>query len=69
MNTESPPLVAPNEEMAPEAMINEGGAITQPRISEEISAELAARVGKPHLKQMCAAFGVGLLVGWILAHD
>jgi len=65
MNIDSPPLVAPTEELAPEAMINEGGAIGQP----QIPAELVATVEKPHLKRMCMAFGVGLLVGWILSSD
>lgn len=66
MHFEAPPLVAPTEELAPEAMINEGGAITQPRISAECAARLSE---KTHLKRMFAAFGVGLLVGWALARD
>ena len=65
MNTDSPPLVAPTQELANEAMINEGGAIAQP----QIRADLVAKVEKPHLKRMFAALGVGLFVGWILARD
>lgn len=66
MHIESPPLIAPTEDLAPEAMINEGGAIQQPRISAEVAARLCQ---KPHLGQMLAAFGLGLLVGWVISRD
>ena len=63
---ESPPLVAPTQSLAPEAMINEGGAIAQPRGAPAKSSVL---LNDSELQTVLAAFTVGLIAGWFIGHE
>lgn len=69
MSTEHPPLVDPREEMAPEAMINEGGAISQPRKASSVRHTLRRYARDYPLEMAVGAFMAGLLIGWIARDD
>lgn len=73
MTHSSPPLVAPTDELAPEAMINEGGAIGQPHHGSNHSGHHRYSVGQAThdypLSTLLSAFGAGLVVGWLIARD
>ncbi len=59
--TESKRRFPTSEQLAAEAMINEGGAISQPREVRELQSSLSI----PELMLLC--FGAGLYAGWRLA--
>jgi hypothetical protein len=71
MIQETPPLVAAIPEMAPEAMINEGGAIGQPHLPRRSGFRVSVdRLIRDYpIESTLTAFGSGLVLGWLIAHD